>query len=147
MGIGPVDGLSIAEVDELERIATVTQRRGGWRSPPAPIEHARVESVEIHVLPALGLPPPFSMDTSYCIEVEDAREQGLWIAYALAATLLLRQGMRATEERRWTLAGYLVAPAWAVDAVGCEALARSHPHAPSWLVRLRQRTMPARAAA
>lgn len=78
--------------------------------------------------------------------VSDPREQGVWIAHALAASLLLRRGMRYTPSATWSLAVELLVPEWIWSWGPLEAVTAAHEHAPAWLIGLCYAAWTSRAA-
>jgi hypothetical protein len=64
----------------------------------------------------------------------DRREQGLWTAFGLAGSLLLRTRLDTTAADQWLLCAELVAPSAAVLLDGVAVATRRQQHAPRWLI-------------
>lgn len=130
--------LSPTDLSVVIAIATDLHRRAVWHVPPDPLRLAAVEGVAVHKLPAgFDLRSGFDGLAIYYPDVGDQRDEGLWIASALAGCLLQRRGVTRTEPRVWTLAGELLAPSWLLGTAKARRVLTGHPWAPAWLVRLR----------
>ncbi len=123
-------GTTVADLARVQDVGAELHRRLGRASLPNPLRLAAAE----------GLPMAPGIE-SVCLEeralykiVTDPREQGVWIAHALAASLMLRRGIRYTDERAWALVVELLVPEWVWSWGSLDTVIATHQSAPLWLL-------------
>lgn len=125
-----VVGTSVGDLVRVREVGAELHRRLGRASLPMPLRLAAAEGLPM----APGIESVSLEDRALYKPVADPREQGVWIAHALAASLMLRRGIRYTDERAWALVVELLVPDWVWSWGSLDVVVASHQAAPLWLL-------------
>ncbi len=130
-----IDAVDLADLVRLRGIAAELHRRTGRTAMPDPLRLAAAEGVAM-----AGGPETLALEDRALFRCSaDPREEGLWIAFALAVSILLRRGIPYSEAHAWTLALNLLVPDWIFAGRALDDVIAQHVHAPAWLVGVRWR--------
>lgn len=120
-------------VPELIRARSITaglHARCGRQMLPDPLRLAAAEGLRM----APG-PSTIALEDRAIFRVTTLdREQGILIAQALAASIMLRRGIRYTDARSWALVVELLVPEWVWSWGSLDVVAVAHASAPPWLL-------------